>query len=51
MPGSILKVYGKFKKDTTKTLGMSKKIVSIGNGDKQLLSPNFFNCGEFLRAS
>ena len=33
MPGSILKVYGKFKKDTTKTLGMSKKIVSIGNGD------------------
>lgn len=26
-------VYGKFKKDTTKTVGVSKKIVSIGNGD------------------
>ena len=50
MPGSILKVYGKFKKDTTKTLGMSKKIVSIGNGDKTL-SRNFSNNGESLRAS
>ena len=33
MPGSILMVYGRFKKDYTKTLGVSKKIVSIGNGD------------------
>ena len=50
MPGSILMVYGRFKKDYTKTLGVSKKIVSIGNGDKSL-SPNFFNCGKSLRAS
>ena len=33
MPGSILMVYGRFKKDDTKTVGVSKKIVSIGNGD------------------
>ena len=50
MPGSILKVYGKFKKDTSKTLGVSKKIVSIGNGDKHCLLTSLMS-REFLRAS